>query len=201
MDRLTIVGAGGHAKVVLAAARAAGFEVAALADDDTSRHGSQVLGTEVVGLAGPVLADPGALAVLAIGDNATRARLGAAANCRFATIVHPSAVVEEDVELGAGTVVFAGAAIQPGTRLGAHCIVNTAASIDHDCVLGAAVHVAPGTRLGGDVTLADGVFLGIGAVVAPGLTVAERTVVGAGAAVIQDLPGNVTAVGVPARPV
>lgn len=201
MEELTVVGAGGHAKVVVATARAAGFDVVAVADDDVSRHGSAVLGVEVAGRTGPVLEDPAALAVLAIGDNAARARLAATAACRFATVVHPSAAVDESVALGAGTVVFAAAVIQPDTALGAHCIVNTAASIDHDCLLGAAVHVAPGTHLGGDVTLSDGVFLGIGAVVAPGLTVGSGTVVGAGAAVLVDLPADITAVGLPARPV
>jgi sugar O-acyltransferase (sialic acid O-acetyltransferase NeuD family) len=201
MQRLTIVGAGGHAKVVLATARAAGYDDVALVDDDAARHGSSLLGVEVSGPSAPVLADADALVVLAIGDNAARKRLGASAAARFATLVHPSAAVHDSVELGAGTVVFAGAAIQPDTRVGAHCIVNTSASIDHDCVLGEAVHVAPGTRLGGDVTLEEGVFLGIGGVVAPGLRVGAETVVGAGAAVVRDLPPGITAVGVPARPI
>jgi sugar O-acyltransferase (sialic acid O-acetyltransferase NeuD family) len=199
MDQLTIVGAGGHAKVVLATARAAGYDDIALADDDESLHATTVLGVQVGGPGGPVLGDPEALVVLAIGDNAARARLGAGATCRFATIVHPSAVVHESAEIGAGAVVFAGAVIQPDTKVGAHCIVNTGASIDHDCVLGEAVHVAPGTRLGGDVQLGDGVFIGIGSVVTPGIRVGARTVVGAGAAVVRDLPAEITAAGVPAR--
>jgi sugar O-acyltransferase (sialic acid O-acetyltransferase NeuD family) len=199
MELLTIVGAGGHAKVVVATARAAGFTELALVDDDPARSGG-VLGVPVAGPVAPVLADSKALAVLAVGDNAARTRLGEEAACRFATVVHPSATVDPRTQLGDGTVVFAGCVIQPDTVLGRHCIVNTGASIDHDCRLGDGVHIAPGTRLGGAVELGNGVFVGIGAAVAPGVKIGSGTVIGAGAAVVGHLPGGVTAVGVPARP-
>jgi sugar O-acyltransferase (sialic acid O-acetyltransferase NeuD family) len=196
---LIIVGAGGHAKVVVATARAAGFRVVSIADDARGRWGEQLLGVAVAGPTEPVLRDPRAQVVLAIGDNAARRRLAATARCRFVSVVHPTAIVDPTVQLGPGSVVFAGAVIQPDTILGAHAIVNTAASIDHDCRLGEAVHVAPGARLAGNVTLGDAVFLGIGVVVIPGVTIGARTTVGAGAAVVTDLPPDVVAVGVPAR--
>ena len=197
--RIVVVGSGGHAKVVIATARAAGLDVAAIVDDDPARWGHRVLGVEVTGPATAVLDDPEQLAVLAIGANRTRQRLAAVARCRFATIVHPGAIVDATVGLGAGTVVFAGAVIQPDAVIGAHAIVNTGASIDHDCVLGEAVHVGPGTRLAGNVTLGDEVFLGIGAVVVPGVAIGARTTIGAGAAVVGDLPADIVAFGVPAR--
>jgi sugar O-acyltransferase (sialic acid O-acetyltransferase NeuD family) len=197
---LWVVGAGGHAKVVIATARAAGFDAIQIADDDEARWGSQLVGAPIVGPTRDVLDRADAIAVLAIGDNAARHRLGASARCSFATVVHPSAIVDPSVVLGPGTVVFAGVVIQIDSRLGAHVIVNTGASIDHDCVLGDAVHVAPGTRLAGNVTLGDGVFVGIGAAIIPGRTVGAWTQIGAGAAVTRDLPEHVTAVGVPARP-
>jgi sugar O-acyltransferase (sialic acid O-acetyltransferase NeuD family) len=196
---LVVVGAGGHAKVVVATARAAGWQVTAIVDDTRERWGAQLLGVAIAGPTAPVLQDPRAQVVLAIGDNATRCRLATGARCKFVSVVHPSAVVDATVALGAGSVVFAGAVIQPDTAIGAHAIINTAASIDHDCVLGEAVHVAPGTRLAGNVTLGDEVFLGIGVVVIPGITIGARTMVGAGAAVVTDLPAGVIAVGVPAR--
>lgn len=196
---LIVVGAGGHAKVVVASARAAGFRVAAVVDDARQRWGTQLLGVPVSGPTATVLQDLRAEVVLAIGDNAVRLRLAATACCRFVSVVHPAAIVDPTVQLGAGSVVFAGAVIQPDTTIGAHAIVNTGASIDHDCVLGQAVHVAPGARLAGNVTLGDEVFLGIGAVVVPGITIGARTTVGAGAAVVRDLPAGVVAAGVPAR--
>lgn len=198
--RIVVVGSGGHAKVVIATARAAGHEVAAVADDDPARWGQRVLGVEVAGPAAATLDDPGALAVLAIGANRSRQRLASAARCRFATVVHPGAVIDPTVRIGPGSVVFAGTVIQPDAVIGAHAIVNTGASIDHDCAIGDFAHIAPGVRLAGDVALGDGVFFGIGAVAIPGVRVGGWTTVGAGAAVIDDLPAGTVAAGVPARP-
>jgi sugar O-acyltransferase (sialic acid O-acetyltransferase NeuD family) len=199
MERVVVVGSGGHAKVVIATARAAGLEIAAVADDDPARWGQRVLGIEITGPSPPVLDDPEQLAVLAIGGNRARRDRARGARCRFATVVHPGAIVDVSVRLGAGTVVFAGAVLQPDTVLGAHVIVNTCASIDHDCVVGDFVHVAPGARLAGGVALDEGALLGIGAVAIPNLRVGAWTTVGAGAAVVCDLPANIVATGIPAR--
>ena len=199
-EPLWILGGGGHAKVVIATARAAGFTSIEIADDDPGRAGSELLGARVETTIMEVIQRPELLCVLAVGDNRTRHRLAATARCRFATLQHPSAIVHESVNLGAGTVVFAGSVIQPDSRLGAHVIVNTGASIDHDCVLEDAVHVAPGVRLAGNVTLRIGSFLGISAAVIPGKTLGAWSRVGAGGVVINDLADGVTAVGVPARP-
>ncbi len=185
--------------MVVATARAAGFVVSGVVDDDATRWGTQVLGVAVSGPSASALDDVNAEAVLAIGHNATRRRLAGLARCQLVSVIHPSAIIDASVGLGAGSVVFAGAVIQPDTTIGAHAIVNTAASIDHDCRLGEAVHVAPGTRLAGNVTLGDEVFLGIGTVVIPGITIGARTTVGAGAAVVCDLPAGALAFGVPAR--
>ncbi|HUJ63434.1 MAG TPA: NeuD/PglB/VioB family sugar acetyltransferase [Kofleriaceae bacterium] len=200
MSRIVVVGAGGHAKVVIATARAAGHEIASVLDDDRARWAKEIAGVVVAGPIEQVLADRDALCVLAIGDNATRRRLADAARCRFASLIHPSAVVDDSVSLGEGTVIFAGAIVQPDARIGAHSIVNTAASIDHDCDLGIAVHCAPGARLAGSVRVGEEALVGIGAVVVPGVRIGARAIVAAGAVVVRDVAIGATVVGVPARP-
>ena len=198
---LHVIGAGGHAKVVIATAQAAGVTVTAVYDDDDKLWGKTVLGVRVVGATDLLERDQiDGEAVIAVGCNSARKNLAERLSCRWAVVVHPSALVHETVRLGAGTVVFAGTVIQPDARLGAHVIANTAASIDHDCQLGDFVHVAPGAHLAGNVTLGDGAFLGIGSAVIPGRTVGAWTTVGAGGVVVSDLPAHSTAIGVPARP-
>lgn len=49
------------------------------------------------------------------------------------------------------------------------------------------------------IFIGDNVWLGGGVIVCPGVTIGSNTVVGAGAVVTRDLPGNVVAVGNPAR--
>jgi len=195
-----VVGAGGHAKVVIATLQADGRAIGGVLDDAPEAGGRHVLGVPVVGPTSQ-LAEHTGEAVLAIGANGVRQRLAAAhPHVEWATVVHPRAVVHESVCLGAGTVVFAGAVLQPDTVVGAHAIVNTGATVDHDGMLGDYVHVAPGSHLSGGVTLEEGVFVGVGGLCIPGVSVGAWATVGAGACVVRDLSPNVTAVGVPARP-
>jgi sugar O-acyltransferase (sialic acid O-acetyltransferase NeuD family) len=198
MSALHVVGAGGHAKVVVALAQALGLEIAGLHDDHAGA--ASILGCPVLGRVSDLPDSPSTLAVLAIGNNAVRRELaGRFSHLRWATLIHPAAWVHGSAVLGAGSVVMAGAVVQPDARLGGHVIVNTGASVDHDCQLGDFVHVAPGCTLAGNVRLEDGVFLGVGARVIPGCSVGAWSVVGAGGVVVRDLPGGVTAFGVPAR--
>lgn len=194
-----VIGGGGHAKVVIATLQAMGTEIVGVLDDDESKHGTALLGVPVVGPAERAV-EGDHEAVIAVGDNAVRRRIAERlAGVRFATAVHPAAVVHPSVVVGEGTVIFAGAVVQPDTRLGRHVIVNTGATVDHDGDLADYVHVAPGSHLAGDVTLGEGVFMGIASAALPGVRVGAWTTVGAGGIVTRDLPGTVTAVGVPVR--
>jgi sugar O-acyltransferase (sialic acid O-acetyltransferase NeuD family) len=198
-EAVHVVGAGGHAKVVIATLVDAGFQVAAVWDDDASRWGSELLDVPIVGGLAALGAAPPAPTVLAIGDNRTRARLAAELARPWHTVVHPRAYVHPSVRLGPGTVVFAGAVIQPDAVLGAHVIVNTAASIDHDGHLGDLVHLGPGVHLCGNVHVGDGALLGVGAAARPGARIGAWATVGAGAVVVSPVPPGATVLGVPAR--
>jgi len=205
MTPLWIIGSGGHAKVVIDAARATGrFRIAGLLDDDPARHGADVLGVAVIDDTSPAsIARHGVRhAVIAIGANAARAAVAARLGDRVAweSIVHPVSYCAESALIGPGSAVMAGAVLQPDCRIGAHVIVNTAASADHDCEIAGFCHLGPGARLAGSVRLGEGVFLGVGAGVIPGVTIGAWSVVGAGSTVIRDLPPRVTAVGSPAAP-
>lgn len=198
--KVVLIGAGGHAKVVIATAQAAGIAVAGLYDDDPSMIGCSVLGVPVLGQTRDIDVATIDAAVLAIGNNATRRRLASEfMGLPWVTLIHPAASVHASARLGPGSVVFAGAVIQPEAELGAHVIVNTCASVDHDCGIGDFVHIAPGARLAGNVRVGEGGLVGIGSCAVPGAAIGAWSVIGAGAAVIGDITGGVFAAGVPAR--
>jgi sugar O-acyltransferase (sialic acid O-acetyltransferase NeuD family) len=199
LSRFVVVGAGGHARVVIATIEAAGGEVVRVLDDDPVIRGTPILGHVVEGPAIRELIPVGALVILGIGSNRARMVVAGRLLATFGTAVHPSAVVHSSVVIGVGSVVFAGAVIQPGSSLGSHVIVNTSASIDHDCVLRDFVHIAPGVRLAGNVTLEPGAFMGIGSCALPGVRIGAWATVGAGSVVLREVPPGSTAVGVPAK--
>jgi sugar O-acyltransferase (sialic acid O-acetyltransferase NeuD family) len=107
---------------------------------------------------------------------------------RFTPIVHPSAIVADNAEIGEGAQVMAGAVVQNDAKIGLNCLVNTRASIDHDCMLEDTVHLAPGVTLSGNVRIGERSHLGTGAVVIQGVRIGKRCMVGAGAIVVGDLP-------------
>ncbi|EME69312.1 carbonic anhydrase [Paramagnetospirillum caucaseum] len=204
---LIIIGAGGHAKVVLDACLATGHRVLGLADADSSRHGTKVLGIPVTGGDDWVRTFACADVMLvngigSVGDSSSRAGIQAtfaALGYRFATIIHPSVVIGREVELADGAQVMAGAVIQPGCRLANGAIVNTRAAIDHDCRIGAHAHIAPGAVLAGEVSVGEGAHVGAGASVIQGIRIGAGAVIGAGAAVVRDVAAGKLALGIPAK--
>jgi sugar O-acyltransferase (sialic acid O-acetyltransferase NeuD family) len=194
-----LLGAGGHAAVVLATLVDAGFEVVAVLDDHEKAWGRELFGRRVDGPLSKARERAEVPAIIGVGDNAARQRIAASLELDWLSLVHPRAYVHTSVAMAEGSVVFAGAVVQPRATIGAHAIVNTSASVDHDCVVGAFAHVGPGCHLCGEVSIGTGALLGVGAVARPGARVDEWATVGAGAAVVGTIPPRAIAVGVPAR--
>lgn len=194
-----VLGAGGHARVILGLLRALNRPVAGLLDDHSA--GQEVMGYPVLGPLDALPDRPDTEAVMAIGANRVRQALATRWTAvNWVTLVHPAAFVDPGAQIGPGSVVMAGAVVQPGAHLGRHVIVNTGATVDHDCRLQDFVHVAPGVHLAGQVTLEEGVFMGVASAALPGVQVGAWTVIGGGGVVTRTLPGGVVATGLPARP-
>jgi sugar O-acyltransferase (sialic acid O-acetyltransferase NeuD family) len=202
---ICVIGAGGHAKVVIAALRAGGADIACAVD--TGRPDpADILGVPVIGeqaFLETYLPDAVNI-VLGVGSTAggsSRQEIFdrfAASDFRFATLVHPGAIVDGSAAFGSGCQVMAGAVLQVGVALEDNVIVNTGAVIDHDCVIGAHVHVAPGAVIAGDVHVEAGAHVGCGATIRQGIRIGAGSTVGAGAVVVKDVLAGTMVVGVPA---
>jgi len=204
---ILIIGAGGHGQVVadIFRARHASLLISddvGFLDDDPERFGGGVTGGTVLGTLAEMTRIPHDAVIVAVGENAIRARIFRRvleAGERIAIAEHPRSVVAEDVTLGSGSMVCAGAIVNTGASIGRNVIVNTAATVDHHAVIGDHVHLAPGVHLGGEVIVEEGALVGIGAIVLPRVRIGAWSTVGAGAVVTADVPPAVTVMGVPAR--
>ena len=203
MNKVLIIGVGGHGRVVADTLEALAAPEIAFLDDcypEIEEVGSwRVIGnTEGLEKWQSRYGD----IIVAIGDNGTRLRFVrelSAIESRLPVVIHPRAYVSSNAELGAGTVVCAGAVVQPGATLGRGCIINTGATVDHDCVLGDGVHISPGVNLGGGVKIGDCTWIGIGASVREYKRIGSNVLVGVGAAVISDVVDGAVVTGVPAK--
>jgi sugar O-acyltransferase (sialic acid O-acetyltransferase NeuD family) len=208
--RVVGLGAGGHAKVVLDALRAAGgYDVVGLTDPRRELWGSTLLGV-------PVLGDDDELArqydhgvshaFIGLGgasDTRPRQRLHEFARARgfdVVSVVHPAAVVSPSARIGPAATLLATAVVNAEAEIGENVIVNTGAIVEHDCRLGDHVHVATGARLASGVTVEENAHIGAGATVLQEISIGSGSVVGAGAVVTRDVEPGIVVAGVPARP-
>lgn len=202
--RTALVGAGGHARVVLSILRAdPRVEVVGVVAPTRGILGLPLLGDDD-DLAG--LRAHGVEAIfVGVGDNARRLRLfeqARALGFEMVNAVNRVALLDPSVRLGRGVAVMAGAVVNCDTAIGDAAIINTSASVDHDCRIGDGSHIAPGVHLSGYVTVGIGALIGIGATVGRGVRIGigDGAVVGAGAVALRDVPARTTVAGVPATP-
>ena len=194
---LYLLGASGHAKVILESLEASGKEAIGLFDDNPAIK--ELLGLGVIGLIKDAADITGSSFIVSIGNNKIRKRIAESYTFQYDTAVHPSAILSPSCTLDKGTVVMAGVVVNAGTTIGKHAILNTHCSVDHDCVLDDYVHVSPGATLAGNVKVGEGSQIGAGACIIPGLTVGKWAVIGAGAVIIRDVPDYAVVVGNPGR--
>ena len=201
---LIVVGAGGHATVVIDALIAGGHRPAFVLDDDPAKRGSQVGGVSV---RGPVAElTPRELEcysfVVAIAKNDLRYRLVLDLLGRRATLSgvrHPAAVLSSQARIDPTAHIMAGAIVNAGATVGPHAVLNTGSIVEHDSVIAEYSHVGPGAVLAGAAVLEQGAFAATGAKVCPFVRLGSWSTLGAGAVALRDVPARSVAVGVPAR--
>ena len=191
MDKVIVVGASGHAKLIIDILELNGqTQIVGLVDSfrpiGYSMMNYTVLGTEedLPSLVESHWIDG---VVVAIGDNFVRFRMvkriqALCPELTFVSVVHPH-----------------GACVNAGAKIGQHCIVNTKASLAHDAVLEDFASLAPGVTTGGNCRIGQFTAVGIGATLIHGVSVGAHSVIGAGALVLQPVHSHTVAYGSPAR--
>jgi UDP-perosamine 4-acetyltransferase len=210
MEKIVLIGGGGHARVLIDLINACGsYEIAGIVDAQLN-HGVSVSGVTVLGNDSvlPELYGKGiknaCIAVGSVKDNNKRKALYEKvkhAGFSIPALVHPSAIISAKSQIREGAQIMAGAIVQTGALICENSIVNTGAIVEHDCAVGNHAHICPGATLSGGCFVGEGAFIGAGATVLQGIKIGNNSIVSAGAVVIRDVPDNTTVIGVPAKQV
>lgn len=206
-EKVVLTGGGGHCKVVIDAIKKEGiYEIFGITD--LKNTGNYILGVKIIGtddILEQLLYKGITNALITLGNlkcNTCRVNLfNKLCELGFSLInvLHPGAIIGEEVSLGKGNVILAGSIINSCTSIGDNCIINTGSIVEHDCIVESHVHISPGVKLAGGVKVGESTHIGMGANVIEGVAIGENCIIGAGAVVISDIPDNSMAVGVPAK--
>lgn len=208
MKKIIIIGAGGHAKVIVdIIINQQKYIIAGFIDEHLPK-GTMVLDHQVLGkqdeLSALVKQHSVFGGIVAIGDNFIRSIIvkdikTSIKEFQFVNCIHPKSNIAYDVVMGEGNVVMAGATINTSSSIGNHCIFNSNSSVDHDNKISDFVSIGPNAVNGGDIRVGDFSAIGIGATVQHKIKIEHNCIVGANSLVNKNTKPNSVYYGVPAK--
>lgn len=205
-QKIYILGAGGHSKVLIDCLNANGNSVAGLIDNDREKIGQRVLGVSIVGNDEYLtnLKKDEVLLVNGIGStenvNLRKSiflkfkKLGFS----FFNVIHPNSTVSMEASLEEGSQVLAGSIVGPSVKIKENVIINNGAIIEHDSIIGEHCHISPGSVICGSVKIGDSCHVGARTVVIQNIEIGDHSLIGAGSVVVRNLKINSKVKGVPA---
>lgn len=209
MNKLVIVGAGGFGRETAWLAErinkiSPNWEIKGFLDDNEALHGTVQGGYPVLGGCSYLKEVKEEIyVVVAIGSAGVKKavvnKLAEYAHIHFATLIDPSVICSERVEIGEGSIICAGTILTTDIRIGKNVIINLDCTVGHDAVIGDYATIYPSVNISGNVTVGEEAELGTGAQIIQGKCIGDRTVLGAGAVVVKDIDSDCTAVGCPAK--
>ena len=188
MDKIVLVGAGGHAKACIDVIETEKkYSIYGLVEK-SSIDNQEILGYKIVGSDDDlekIFREVGCALVTVgqIKSPAIRVRLFETLESigfKLPVIVSPSAHLSKHSSIGDGSIIMHGAVVNASAGIGKNCIINNKALVEHDVKIQDHCHIATGAIINGDVTIGRGTFIGSGAVIYNGISIGDNCVVAAG---------------------
>ena len=204
MEKIIVIGSGGHAKSVVDIIESKNqYQIAGFMDNQESDYAYKdyrVIGSDAdaeklyhEGIRNAVMG------IGFLGNSQVRNRVYEyykSIGFQFPVCVDASAVLANDVILDEGVVVGKRAVINSAAKIGRMAIVNTAATVEHECTVGEFSHVSVGAIICGNVTVGHDTFVGAGTTVIQGKHIGNRALIGAGSVVLKDVQSDEKVMGV-----
>lgn len=200
--KISIIGAGGHAKVIIDIINELGnYDIVGIFDDNRTDKfcNIPIIGKilEINQINQNISIDN---YIIAIGNDKIRKQIYEKyLNLNWAILIHPKTVISKNVSLGIGTVVCAGAVIQTEVKVGKHCIINTNSNIDHESIISDFCSVCPGVTICGQVKIGECSFIGASSVIIQNKVIGKNCIIGAGSVIIKNVLDNMKVVGNPGK--
>lgn len=208
MEKLIIVGAGGHAKTVIDTIERQGvYEICGIVapedigteiyrgyrvsahDDDLPKLFARGISAAAVGIG-------------FLGRSALREKIYKQLKelgYELPVIIDDTALVAKSAVTGEGTYVGRGAIVNADAVIGKMCIINSGAIVEHECSIGDFSHVAVGAVVCGQTKVGSRTLIGANATAIQCITIGNDAIVGAGSVVVNDVPAGEQVVGVAAK--
>lgn len=198
VERILIVGGGeGAVQVLDAIAKIPGQRGAMIVDDNPALAGKSVAGVPVVGGVDTekvvAMYERGEFdsALITVSTSIPfRARIfdeWSARGIRFANVIHPSAAVGINANLGQGNIVLAFCQIGPCADLGSNNFLSAYCSIEHHSRVGRHCSFGPGVITSSRAEIGDRVRFGTGIFIEPHITIGAEAIIGSGCIIWKDV--------------
>jgi len=118
---------------------------------------------------------------------------------RFATIIHPTAVVARTAKIGHGVCIQPFVSVGPNTIIGNFIHIFAQSLIGHGSILDDYSYVSNNACVGAEVHLKEGAYLGTNATTLEYITLGKWSITGIGSVVLKNVKDYEKVVGSPAR--
>lgn len=202
----SIIGAGGHSRVVISLLRSLPkWDPQIIIDINFSGQEETIMGIPVVGGLDDLKAYTEIkTCLIAIGNNSERRAIFErllADGYSIPSVVSPTAFVDETAQLGVGVFVGPLSFLGPMATVDDNSILNTGSVVEHESKVGKHSHIAPNATIAGRCIIGDEVLVGLNATLLPNVSVVSKSTVGAMSLMTKSTTTEGTFIGVPARPI
>lgn len=118
----------------------------------------------------------------------------------FATVIHPSCLIDPSAIIGKGCVLYPGCIIDECVNISPNNVINLGTIISHECSIGFSNFISPGAVLCGCVQLGNCNFIGASTTIIDHIIIGNNNHIGAGSLISKNHGHNLKIKGVPAKP-